>query len=91
MLLFRWHNTLGPHSRKDEEEGLGQRGKFYFLVTFNCCFHLCQIHVISQGDIVLVGLRDFQDDKADIIHKYNAVMLSIFYLSFDKYHCDCCS
>ena len=27
---------------------------------------------MSAGDIVLVGLRDFQDDKCDIIHKYNA-------------------
>jgi translation initiation factor 1A len=25
---------------------------------------------ISVGDIVLVALRDFQDDKGDIIHKY---------------------
>lgn len=24
----------------------------------------------EQGDIVLVGLRDFQDDKADVILKY---------------------
>jgi translation initiation factor 1A len=23
-------------------------------------------------DIVLLGLRDFQDGKADVIHKYNA-------------------
>jgi translation initiation factor 1A len=27
---------------------------------------------ISRGDIVLCGLRDFQDDKVDIIHKYNS-------------------
>lgn len=27
---------------------------------------------IQVGDIVLVGLRDFQDSKADIILKYNA-------------------
>ena len=27
---------------------------------------------VNAGDIVLVGLRDFQDDKADVIHKYNA-------------------
>ncbi|KAJ1992413.1 Translation initiation factor 1A [Dimargaris cristalligena] len=27
---------------------------------------------INQGDIVLLSLRDFQDDKADIILKYNA-------------------
>ncbi|GAB5365662.1 hypothetical protein AAMO2058_001077200 [Amorphochlora amoebiformis] len=25
---------------------------------------------IKQGDIVLLGLREFQDDKADVIHKY---------------------
>jgi len=26
---------------------------------------------IRQGDCVLLGLRDFQDDKADVIHKYS--------------------
>jgi translation initiation factor 1A len=26
---------------------------------------------INQGDIVLVSLREFQNDKADIMHKYN--------------------
>ena len=26
---------------------------------------------INQGDIVLVGLREFQDQKADVILKYN--------------------
>ncbi|CAL1285707.1 unnamed protein product [Larinioides sclopetarius] len=26
---------------------------------------------INQGDIVLLGLRDFQDSKADVILKYN--------------------
>eukprot|EP01080_Neovahlkampfia_damariscottae_P004422 gene4422-7797_t len=25
---------------------------------------------IAQGDTVLISLRDFQDDKADVIHKY---------------------
>ena len=25
---------------------------------------------INSGDLVLVGIRDFQDDKCDIIHKY---------------------
>ncbi len=25
---------------------------------------------MTRGDIVLVGLREFQDDKCDIIHKY---------------------
>ena len=27
---------------------------------------------VSAGDIILLGLRDFQDEKADVIHKYNA-------------------
>ena len=26
---------------------------------------------ISVGDILLIGLRDFQDDKADVVHKYS--------------------
>ncbi|KAI8599600.1 eukaryotic translation initiation factor 1A, X-chromosomal, partial [Dissophora ornata] len=26
---------------------------------------------INQGDIILISLRDFQDDKADVILKYN--------------------
>jgi translation initiation factor 1A len=27
---------------------------------------------VTAGDIVLCGLRDFQNDKVDIIHKYSA-------------------
>lgn len=27
---------------------------------------------VGQGDIVLVGLRDYQDEKADVIMKYTA-------------------
>ncbi|CAF1368339.1 unnamed protein product [Rotaria sordida] len=27
---------------------------------------------INQGDVILVGLRDYQDDKADVIMKYHA-------------------
>ena len=27
---------------------------------------------VNAGDIILVGLRDFQDDKADVILKYMA-------------------
>jgi translation initiation factor 1A len=27
---------------------------------------------ITAGDIILVSLRDYQDGKVDIIHKYNA-------------------
>lgn len=28
------------------------------------------VHRIYKGDLVLASLRDFQDDKADIIHVY---------------------
>lgn len=37
------------------------------------CHIRCKLHKkvwISDGDIVLVGLRDFQDDKADVILKF---------------------
>ena len=27
---------------------------------------------INQSDIILIGLRDYQDHKADVILKYNA-------------------
>ena len=27
---------------------------------------------VNQGDIVLLSLRDYQDDKADVISKYTA-------------------
>jgi translation initiation factor 1A len=27
---------------------------------------------INVGDIVLIGLREFQEDKADVIHKYTS-------------------
>eukprot|EP00657_Telonema_sp_P-1_P012317 TRINITY_DN881_c0_g1_i12.p1 TRINITY_DN881_c0_g1~~TRINITY_DN881_c0_g1_i12.p1 ORF type:complete len:158 (+),score=44.90 TRINITY_DN881_c0_g1_i12:372-845(+) len=29
------------------------------------------VNRIRTGDFVLVGLRDFQDEKADVIHKYD--------------------
>jgi translation initiation factor 1A len=28
---------------------------------------------INMGDTVLIALRDFEDGKADVIHKYNAI------------------
>lgn len=27
---------------------------------------------MAQGDIILVSLRDFQDDQCDVVHKYNS-------------------
>ena len=32
---------------------------------------------ISNGDLVLVAIRDFQDDKCDVIHKYTPGQLQI--------------
>jgi translation initiation factor 1A len=32
--------------------------------------HFPSLSISPQGDIILVGLREFQDGKADIIHKY---------------------
>ena len=26
---------------------------------------------IQAGDVILVGIRDFEEDKCDMIHKYN--------------------
>eukprot|EP00958_Prasinococcus_capsulatus_P000192 scaffold14_cov380-Prasinococcus_capsulatus_cf.AAC.2 len=46
-----------------------------------CCLCRCcpSVHGVTedlsrlfQGDIILVGLRDFQDEKADVIQKYMA-------------------
>lgn len=31
---------------------------------------------INQGDIILISLRDFQDDKADVIVKYTVEEVS---------------
>lgn len=28
-------------------------------------------HFVRKGDVVLISLRDYQDDKSDIIHLYN--------------------
>lgn len=39
---------------------------------------------VAQGDIVLVGLRDYQDEKADVIMKYTADEARVL-----KQVCDC--
>lgn len=44
-----------------------------FSMSLLPCLILIFIQVwINQGDIILVGLRDYQDAKADVILKYNA-------------------
>jgi len=39
---------------------------------------------INQGDVILVGLRDYQDDKADVIMKYHGKKLFHSYLIENK-------
>lgn len=46
----------------------------YFLSMISAdefCFHSTQVW-INQGDIILISLRDFQDEKADVIVKYTS-------------------
>lgn len=42
-----------------------------WVVNHLFLFYFWQVW-INQGDIILVGLRDYQDAKADVILKYNA-------------------
>ena len=35
------------------------------MANWSCCW---------QGDIILVGLRDYQDEKADVILKYVSII-----------------
>ena len=49
-------------------------------ICFDGVIRLCHIRGklrkkvwVNQGDIVLIGLRDYQDAKADVILKYVAV------------------
>lgn len=43
----------------------------YLLILNNTDFYSCQVW-INQSDIILIGLRDYQDAKADVIMKYSA-------------------
>ena len=54
------------------------RKKVYTELQYDCnmCIYLGLHHYqfqvwINQGDIILVGLRDYQDNKADVILRYN--------------------
>ena len=47
------------------------------LATRNSCLRHSSLVAhfqiwIVPGDIILLSLRDFQDDRADVIHKYTA-------------------
>lgn len=42
-----------------------------FMADWSCCW---------QGDIILVGLRDYQDEKADVILKYASISACVHLL-----------
>ena len=41
---------------------------------------------INQGDIILLSLREFQDDKADVIQKYTVSRLHYFFRTQHHHH-----
>jgi hypothetical protein len=76
--MLRRCATVRPHQRYHEETCVDQSGTFVHTVVTCVYFSSELIHVFAcgrlqtQGDIVLIGLREFQQEKADIIHKYSA-------------------
>ena len=73
---------------KDEEQEYAQITKILGNCRFEAyCFdgstRLCHVRGkfrkrvwINRDDVVLVGKRDYQDEKCDIIHKYSAEEVS---------------
>ncbi|VDQ12442.1 unnamed protein product, partial [Trichobilharzia regenti] len=43
---------------------------YVFLFCFKVLLLFLLLVWISNGDIILIGLRDYQDNKADVIMKY---------------------
>ena len=68
--MFRRRETVSSHSGENAEKGVYTSVE---SVEEVCLIYGCASQVwINQGDIVLLSLRDFQDDKADVIVKYTA-------------------
>ena len=45
----------------------------FLIFSFKVLLDYSHLQVwINQGDVILLGLRDYQDKKADVILKYNA-------------------
>lgn len=66
-----WEGVDRAYSREDEEEGAQPDSSHACsnLLTDN----LVHFQVwINQGDVILLSLRDFQPDVADVIQKYTA-------------------
>ena len=68
---------------KEDEQEYGQIKKNMGATMQVLCFdgkdRICKIRgklknriFMNEGDVVLIGLRDFQESKADIIHLYTA-------------------
>nr|ODN85619.1 translation initiation factor eIF-1A [Cryptococcus depauperatus CBS 7841]ODN90297.1 translation initiation factor eIF-1A [Cryptococcus depauperatus CBS 7855] len=63
-----WRKSSGSDPRSDEEEGVLPTA---FLKQSLQDAHSPGTQVwIVVGDIILLSLRDFQDDRADVIHRY---------------------
>jgi hypothetical protein len=83
--VHRRHQAVVSHPWQDAQEGLGQHGEFFapcMVASWHLCTSCVapphQMRCWSeephpscylQGDIILVGLRDYQDEKADVILK----------------------
>lgn len=66
--MLRWGEAFGAYSRKDAQEGTYATDLLSSISNVIRCVQVW----INQGDIILLSLRDFQDDKADVIVKYTA-------------------
>jgi translation initiation factor 1A len=68
--VLRWREAISPYPGENEEEG-GCKNPRLDCSRVDGFTLLSQVW-INQGDIILLSLRDFQDDKADVIVKYTA-------------------
>ena len=68
--MLRRREATGTHPGKDAEEGTPGHPISRKRRSQPPLYH-SQVW-INQGDIILLSLRDFQDDKADVIVKYTA-------------------
>ena len=82
--MHRQHQEIVSHPWKDAKESVGEHGKAHPVVAL-CPLNRLPIGSdllfadtlttsddskwFVQGDIILVGLRDYQDEKADVILK----------------------
>lgn len=69
--MLRWRKAIGAHPGEDEEKGTLLLFTALDIEQIGLIYAPMQVW-INQGDIILLSLRDFQDDKADVIVKYTA-------------------